>query len=64
VIDEGFGTQDPEGRERLVEAITLAREEFAKVLVITHMEELKDQFGTQIRVDKGPDGSELHLIGS
>lgn len=54
VIDEGFGTQDPQGRERLVEAITLARREFAKILVITHLDDLKDVFGAQIRVSKDP----------
>jgi DNA repair exonuclease SbcCD ATPase subunit len=27
------------------------------VLVITHLDELKDQFGTQIRVEKASDGS-------
>jgi exonuclease SbcC len=60
VIDEGFGTQDPSGRERLVEAIEVARGEFAKVLVITHLDELKDVFGSQIRVTKDPvEGSRL-----
>jgi exonuclease SbcC len=61
VIDEGFGTQDPEGRERLVEAINLARTEFAKILVITHLDDLKDLFGTQIRVTKDRAGSVLTL---
>jgi exonuclease SbcC len=60
VIDEGFGTQDPTGRERLIEAIELARREFSKVLVITHLDELKDVFGAQIRVSKDPvEGSRL-----
>lgn len=61
VIDEGFGTQDPEGRQRLIEAINLARAEFGKVLVITHLDDLKDQFGTQIAVTKGPEGSVLEV---
>jgi DNA repair protein SbcC/Rad50 len=61
VIDEGFGTQDPEGRQRLIEAINLARAEFGKVLVITHLDDLKDQFGTQIAVTKGPEGSVLQV---
>src|SRR5207245_3158150 len=62
VIDEGFGTQDPTGRERLIEAIELARGEFAKVLVITHLDELKDVFGSQIRVTKDPvEGSRLQI---
>ena len=55
VIDEGFGSQDPQGRERLIEAIDIARREFAKVLVITHLDDLKDHFGAQIRVTKDPD---------
>jgi exonuclease SbcC len=63
VIDEGFGTQDPQGRERLVEAIKVARTEFAKILVITHLEDLKDQFGAQIVVTKGPEGSLVQLTG-
>ncbi len=54
VVDEGFGTQDPQGRERLVEALNLARTEFSKVLVITHLDDLKDLFGAQIRVWKDP----------
>jgi len=54
VVDEGFGTQDPQGRERLVEALNLARAEFSKVLVITHLDDLKDLFGAQIRVWKDP----------
>jgi exonuclease SbcC len=52
VIDEGFGTQDPEGRERLIAAIQLAQREFRKILVITHLDDLKDAFATQIRVTK------------
>jgi DNA repair protein SbcC/Rad50 len=54
VVDEGFGTQDPQGRERLVEALNLARTEFSKVLVITHVDDLKDLFGAQICVRKDP----------
>jgi len=65
VIDEGFGTQDPEGRERLVEAINLARREFGKVLVITHLDDLKDAFETQIRVTKDERrGSVLEVVGA
>ena len=37
VIDEGFGSQDAEGRQHLIEAINSVRGNFAKILVITHM---------------------------
>lgn len=57
VIDEGFGSQDALGRQRLIEAINLVRPDFAKILVITHIEELKDAFPTRIEVEKTETGS-------
>jgi len=59
VVDEGFGTQDTQGRERLVEAINSIREDFEKILVITHIEELKDLFPVRIHVFKTPQGSQI-----
>jgi len=61
VIDEGFGSQDSNGRDRLVEAISVVRNDFAKVLVITHIEELKDLFPHQIQVVKTLDGSKVEV---
>jgi exonuclease SbcC len=61
VIDEGFGSQDAQGRQRLLEAINLVRSDFAKILVITHMDELKDAFPTRIEVEKTERGSTLHV---
>ena len=57
VIDEGFGSQDLEGRQRLVEAINLVQKDFKRILVITHLEELKDVFPTRIEVQKNLQGS-------
>ena len=62
VIDEGFGSQDAQGRQRLVEAINLVRDDFEKILVITHLEELKEAFPTRIEVEKTAEGSTLHVI--
>lgn len=62
VIDEGFGSQDPEGRQRLVEAINIIQSDFDRVLVITHIDELKDAFPVRIQVSKGPDGSQVEVI--
>jgi exonuclease SbcC len=61
-IDEGFGSQDSEGRQRLIEAINLVRPEFERVLVITHLEELKDQFPARIEVEKTLRGSQLRVL--
>jgi exonuclease SbcC len=57
VIDEGFGSQDAQGRQRLIEAINLVSGDFSKILVITHIDELKDAFPTRIEVDKTSQGS-------
>lgn len=54
VIDEGFGTQDTEGLERLVEVIKTIQGDFAKIIVITHLRELKNAFETHIEVKKDP----------
>ena len=62
VIDEGFGSQDSQGRQRLVEAINLVRQDFAKILVITHLEELKDSFPNRIEVEKTGQGSTVRVI--
>jgi len=61
VIDEGFGTQDAEGRTRLVEAINSIQDDFSRVLVITHIEELKDVFPVRIEVTKTETGSQFSL---
>jgi exonuclease SbcC len=60
-IDEGFGTQDARGREQLVEAINAIQDDFERILVITHIEELKDAFPTRIEVRKTPEGSTFSL---
>lgn len=62
VIDEGFGSQDEAGRQRLIEAINLVRQDFAKILVITHVEALKDAFPTRIEVEKDARGSTVRVI--
>ena len=61
VIDEGFGSQDAQGRQRLIEAINLVKNDFAKILVITHLDELKDAFPTRIEVEKTGRGSTIHV---
>lgn len=64
VIDEGFGTQDREGIEAMVEAIQSVREDFAKILVITHLDALKDAFPVRIEVEKDPAvGSRFEVLG-
>jgi len=61
VIDEGFGTQDAQGREGILDAINAVRDDFGCILVITHIDELKDAFNTRIEVKKTAQGSEIMM---
>ena len=63
VIDEGFGSQDAPGRAKLVEVIDTIKNDFEKILVITHIEEFKEEFPVRIEVSKNADGSSFEVVG-
>ncbi len=62
VIDEGFGTQDAKGREGLIRALQAVRDYFSLILVVTHLEDMKEQFPQRIEVTKTPNGSQVTVI--
>ncbi|MFO0097234.1 MAG: exonuclease subunit SbcC [Aphanizomenon sp.] len=62
VVDEGFGTQDGEGCDRLVAAINAISSDFACILTVTHMPHLKEAFQARIEVSKNQQGSQLQLL--
>lgn len=61
IIDEGFGTQDGKGREKLVDAIHAIKDDFERIIVITHVDELKEAFPSRIDVYKTPAGSQVSI---
>jgi exonuclease SbcC len=61
VIDEGFGSQDDVGRERLIEAINAIKNDFDLILIVTHIEELRDHFPVRIEIRKGASGSTIEV---
>ena len=61
-IDEGFGSQDSAGQERLIEAIQSIRDDFDKIVVITHVEGIKEAFDTRIQVQKTEMGSTFEIV--
>jgi exonuclease SbcC len=64
VIDEGFGTQDKEGLQALIGAIRSVQDDFDTILVITHLDEIKDAFPVRIEVVKEPvTGSTFEVVG-
>jgi DNA repair protein SbcC/Rad50 len=60
-IDEGFGTQDEDGRNKLVEAINAIQEDFDLILVITHIDDLRDSFPVHVVIEKTPNGSRISV---
>jgi exonuclease SbcC len=62
IMDEGFGSQDATGRQKLVEAIQSVQGDFEKILVITHVEELQDAFPVRIHVEKTAEGSTFSIV--
>ncbi|MCY3573666.1 MAG: SMC family ATPase [Chloroflexota bacterium] len=56
-IDEGFGSQDEIGRASLVDAISAIRSDFDLILVITHIDDLRDSFPLHLLVEKTAEGT-------
>ena len=61
IIDEGFGTQDSEGCDRLIAAINAIANDFSCILTVTHMPQFKEAFQNRIEVHKTNQGSKLTL---
>jgi exonuclease SbcC len=61
IIDEGFGTQDAEGCDRLIASINAIAGDFACILTVTHMPHLKEAFQARIEVNKTQEGSQINL---
>lgn len=61
IVDEGFGTQDAEGCDRLIAALNEIASEFACILMVTHVNQFKEAFQTRIEVYKTSEGSKIKL---
>lgn len=57
IIDEGFGSQDEEGLARIMDAIYKIQTDFEKIIIVSHLAAMKDQFPIQFLIEKGPNGS-------
>jgi len=62
IVDEGFGTQDSEGCDRLIAAINAISSDFSCILTVTHMPQFKEAFQTRIEVHKTQQGSQLSIL--
>lgn len=62
VLDEGVSCADEDNRAEVLEAIRSISHEFAKVLFVTHIEEMKDCLDGKISVIKDSSGSHIKII--
>ncbi len=62
IVDEGFGSQDSQGVDRLVESLNTISDEFRLILVVTHLDSLKDRFDQRIEVTKDPERGSLAVV--
>ena len=62
-IDEGFGTLDPDALNTALDALERLQHSGKMIGIISHVSDLKERIGTQIRVRPGAGGnSTVHLI--
>ncbi|MBD3272933.1 hypothetical protein GF385_01105, partial [Candidatus Dependentiae bacterium] len=61
IIDEGFGSQDEEGLARLMDAIYTIKDDFSKVIVVSHLNSFKDNFPVHFVIQKNSSGSFINV---
>ncbi len=57
IVDEGFGPLDQENIRALVDGIKELGEVFEQIFIITHIEQLKEDFDQNLIVEETPSGS-------
>jgi exonuclease SbcC len=62
IIDEGFGSQDEEGLAHIMDALYKIQDDFAKIIVVSHLPAMKDQFPVHFLVEKKPLGSVISVV--
>ena len=60
-IDEGFGTLDSESIDQALSVLLVLKIDNKVIVIISHVDELKERIHTQIVVEKGKMGSTLHI---
>ena len=56
-IDEGFGTQDADGRDKIIDVLKAIEDRFERIIVITHLDAIKEAFPIRIEVNRTLEGS-------
>ncbi|HTM05665.1 MAG TPA: SMC family ATPase [Patescibacteria group bacterium] len=62
IIDEGFGSQDEEGLHHITNTLHKIQDSFAKIIIVSHLPNMKDQFPIHFVIDKTTRGSTIKVI--
>lgn len=62
IIDEGFGSQDEEGLGLIMDALYKIQDDFSKIIIVSHLPSMKDQFPVHFVIEKGPQGSSVNVV--
>lgn len=62
IIDEGFGSQDEEGLANIMNALYAIQDDFSKIIIVSHLSSMKDQFPVHLIIEKGPSGSKVSVV--
>ncbi len=62
MIDEGFGSQDEEGLGYVMDAIYKIQDDFAKIIIVSHLSAIKNQFPVHFTVEKSATGSQITIL--
>lgn len=61
IIDEGFGSQDEESLQMIMDCIHKIQNNFAKIIVVSHLPSLKEQFPVHFHIQKKATGSTVTI---
>ncbi|MGB8468201.1 MAG: SMC family ATPase [Candidatus Babeliales bacterium] len=62
IVDEGFGSQDEEGLALLMDGIHKIQDDFAKIIIVSHLPIMKEQFPVHFMINKSPTGTIVQTI--
>lgn len=62
IIDEGFGSQDDDGLNHIMDTIYKIQDDFPKIIIVSHLPSMKDQFPVHFMIEKKPYGSSVRVF--
>lgn len=62
IIDEGFGSQDEDGLSAIMDCLYKIQDDFAKIIIVSHLPSMKNQFPVHFVIEKGPHGSMIEVM--